>query len=214
MLPEVPGVTEMDPPLPSANAAVLVPAVTPAYGTVVALIAPEPLALSDAPVPTVIVAVVLVPLVIELNAELPPVAAFESFGASAESCALMLMELAVQVLGVFVLQLIAVVYVKLCAPVPAGGAIPGAMLTVNCHVVVPGTITPLSARRIEKLPAGKPFVVGQPSAIGDVDVLKPPPFKVGETPPAVTSCAEIVPQLHTMPSIDPVIVPVTVVKPP
>src|SRR5271155_2402009 len=103
----------------------------------------------------------------------PPAALFESFGASAESCAEILSVFAVQVLGVFVLQLIAVVNVKLCAPVPAGGAMPGAMLTVNCQVVFDGTITPESARRIEKLPAGTEFVPGQPSATGDVDVLNP-----------------------------------------
>src|SRR5271156_57294 len=139
-----------------------------------------------------------------------PALAFESFGASAESCEEILIVLLVQVLGVFVLQLIAVVYVKLCGPVPPGGAIPGAMLTVNCQVVFDGTITPESARRIEKLPAGKAFVVGQPRATGEVLVLKPWPFSVGAAPPAVISCAEIVPHDHTRPSVAPVIVPVTV----
>ncbi len=122
--------------------------------------------------------------------------------------------LLVQVAGVLVPQLIAVVTVKLCGPVPAGGAIPGVMLIVNCHVVFDGLITPLSARRIAKLPgAPVPEVVGQPSETGEVCVVKPPPFSVAPAPPAVTSCAEIVPQAYFSP-LGSVIVPVTVVKPP
>src|SRR5271157_3356963 len=81
-----------------------------------------------------------------------PLPALESFGASAESCVEISIALAVQVAGVFVLQLIAVVNVKDCGPVPAGGAIPGDIVTVNFHVVFDGTITPLSAWRIVKLP--------------------------------------------------------------
>jgi hypothetical protein len=78
--------------------------------------------------------------------------AFESFGARAESSAEISIVLLVHVLGVFVLQLIAVVKVNDCGPVPAGGAIPGVMLMVKRHVVFEGTMTPLSARRIAKLP--------------------------------------------------------------
>jgi hypothetical protein len=126
----------------------------------------------------------------------------------------MLMVLLVHVDGVLVPQLIAVVKVNDCGPVPCGGAIPGVMLTVNCQVVFPGTITPESARRIAKLPdAPVPGVVGHPRPTGEVCVVKPPPFNVGDAPPAVMSCALIVPQAHTRPS-GPVTVPVTVVKPP
>src|SRR5271154_3960641 len=75
---------------------------------------------------------------------MPELELFESAGAAAESCAEILIALAVQVEGVFVLQLIAVVNEKDCGPVPAGGAIPGVMLTVNFHVVFDGKITPPS----------------------------------------------------------------------
>jgi hypothetical protein len=180
----------------------------------VAVIVPVPLVVSEQPVPQTIAAVVFVPLVIDVNEGLPP-PLFERRGASAESSAEISIVLLTQVLGVFVLQLIALVNVKDCGPVPAGGAIPGVILMVNFHVVFDGLMTPLSARRIAKLPgAPVPGDVGQPSPTGEVCVVKPPPFSVALAPPAVMSCAEIDPQLHTMPSTAPVIVPVTVVKPP
>src|SRR5208282_639723 len=145
---------------------------------------------------------------------IPVLPLFESARADAESSVEISIALAVQVAGVLVLQLIAVVTVKLCGPVPAGGAIPGVIFTVKRHVVFEGTMTPLSARRIVKLPgAPVPGDVGQPRPIGEVCVVKPPPFNVALAPPAVTSCAEMVPQEYFSP-LGSVIVPVTVVKPP
>src|ERR1700674_3868986 len=96
-------------------------------------------------------------------------------GARAESCAEILMVLLVHVEGVLVLQLMAVVKLNDCGPVPAGGAIPGVRLTVNCHLGFDGLITPLSARRIAKLPgAPVPGVVWHPRDTGEVCVVKPP----------------------------------------
>ena len=139
---------------------------------------------------------------------------FASAGADAESSVEISIALAVQVAGVLVLQLIAVVTLKLCGPLPCGGAIPGVMLIVKRHVVFEGLMTPLSARRIAKLPgAPLPGDVGHPRPTGEVCVVKPPPFNVADAPPAVMSCAEIVPQAYFSP-LGSVIVPVTVVKPP
>ena len=143
-----------------------------------------------------------------------PAAAFESAGADALRSVEISIWLLVQVAGVFVLQLMAVVTLKDCGPVPAGGAIPGVMLMVKRHVVFEGLMTPLSARRIAKLPgAPVPGDVGHPSETGEVCVVNPPPFSVADAPPAVMSCAEIVPHAYFSP-FGSVIVPVTVVKPP
>src|SRR6266850_7845086 len=121
--------------------------------------------------------------------------------------------LPVQVEGVFVAQTITVVRLNVCGPVPSGGTAP-VVFTVNRQVVFEGEITPESARRMAKLPeAPDPGAVGQPIWIGEVSVLKPPPFSVGDAPPAVMSCAEIVAQAYLMP-LGSVTVPVTVVNPP
>ena len=110
------------------------------------------------------------------------------------------------VAGMLALQLIALVTVYVCGPLPSGASTPGAMLTVNCHVVPLGRITPLSASRMVNVPPGpsKPFTLVP---------LKETPFNVGVVPPGVTSCAEIVPPAHGIP-VGSTIAPLTVVKPP
>ncbi len=88
-----------------------------------------------------------------------------------------------------------------CAP-PAGNA-----------AFIAGKFTRLDDD-IAKIKAAVKKAVEQPRPTGEVCVVNPPPFSVGAAPPAVMSCAEMLPQDQVSPSTAPTIVPVTVVKPP
>jgi hypothetical protein len=84
------------------------------------------------------------------------------------SAAVIVMAFEVHVAGVFVPQLIAVVTLNDCGPLPSGGSTPGAIDVVNCHVPhgdVGHAITPLSPSRIVKEPVGP----SKPDAVVDVN---------------------------------------------
>jgi hypothetical protein len=170
--------------------------------TLVAWIIPAPLGVIEHPVPQIKEEEVLVP---PSKVAHDPDPLTNARGGTGTRAAVIFIAFPAHAAGVLVPQLIAVVTVNVCGPLPIGARTPGEIETINRHVVLDGRITPLSPRRIVKVPLG----LRSP----EIDVaVKETPFNVGAAPPAVISCAEIVPPPHGIP-FGSIIVPLTVVKP-